>query len=128
MSRSLRERLEDWSNFEECLVHDVRPIMFGFGVDLVMNYIWSDSGVREKVLESPRLVTLRMLGVDHISFVGDLTESMKENPKLINWGLTEVARIVPVSASSGLGIAVEWEGRRRLEVGFSELDIIASET
>ncbi|MEU6020805.1 hypothetical protein [Micromonospora sp. NPDC047134] len=127
MSRSLRERLEKWGNFEECLVHDVRPIIFGFGLDLVMNYVWDDGGIREDALDVPHLVTLRMLGVDYLCFAGGLTESMKGDPGRINWGLTEVAHIVPVSAPSGLGIAVEWEGSRRLEVRFSELEIIASE-
>ena len=127
MSRSLSERLEEWRNFEECLVHDVRPIIFGFGLDLIMNYVWDGGGVRENALDFPQLVTLRMLGVDHVSFVGGLTESMKANPEMINWGLAEVAQIVPTSASSGLGIAVEWEGTRRLEVKFSELEIVASE-
>jgi hypothetical protein len=108
-------------------VHDVRPITFGFGLDLVMNYVWDDGGVRGDAVDLPRLVTLRMLGVDHICLVGGLTESMKANPEMIDWGLTEVAHIVPISASSGLGIAVEWEGTRRLEVKFSELEIVASE-
>jgi hypothetical protein len=118
--------LEEWSNFEECLVHDVRPVIFGFGLDLVMNYVWDDSRVREDALEAPHLVTLRMLGVDSVCFVGGLTGSMKDDPGGIGWSLTEIAHIMPISAPSGLAIAVEWEGgTRRLEVMFSELEVIA---
>jgi hypothetical protein len=127
MSKSIRERLEEWGNFEDCLLHDVRPIIFGFGVDLVVNYIWRDGGVRENALEVPHLVTLRMLGVDRLCFVGDLSESMKSDPGKINWGLTEIAHIKPVPTSADLGIAVEWEGNRRLEVGFSKLEILVSD-
>jgi|tagenome__1003787_1003787.scaffolds.fasta_scaffold20031757_2 hypothetical protein len=127
MIRSLRERLEEWSNFEECLVHDVRPVIFGFGLDLVMNYVWDGGRVREDALDAPYFVTLRMLGVDSVRFVGGLTESMKADPGKIGWGLTEIAHIVPISAPSGLAIAVEWEGVRRLEVMFSELKVIAPE-
>ncbi len=72
-----------------------------------MNYVWGDDGVRKDVLETPHLVTLRMLGVDHLRFVGDLSESMKDDPGRIGWGLSEVAHVVPVTAPSGLGIAVE---------------------
>jgi hypothetical protein len=128
MTRSLRERLEEWNNFEECLVHDVRPVIFGFGLDLVMNYVWDDGQVREGALDAPHLVTLRMLGVDSLRFVGGLTESMKADPGGIGWGLTEIAQITPISAPLGLGIAVEWEGPRRLEVMFSELDVIAPDS
>ena len=128
MAHSLRERLGEWRNFEECLFHDVRPILFGYGLDLVMNYVWDGGAIREDVLDVPRLVTLRMLGVDYLCFIGGLTESMKGDQGGINWGLSEVAQVVPISAPPGLGIAVEWEGSRRLEVRFSELEILASES
>jgi hypothetical protein len=69
-----------------------------------------------------------MLGVDYLCFAGGLTESMKGDQGAINWGLAEVAHVVPISAPPGLGIAVEWEGSRRLEVRFSELEILASKS
>lgn len=123
MSRSLADQLNDWLNFEDCLVHDVRPIMFGYGLDLTINVVRENGRVRSDVFEAPRLVTVRMLGVDRISFDGGLTEAMKQEPEKIDWGLTEIAQIVPLAVPSGYGLSVEWESARRLDVVFAEFAI-----
>jgi hypothetical protein len=118
-------RLAEWKFFEECLVHDVRPIKFGFGLDLVVNHVWSDGGaVRPDVLEVPRLVTLRLLGLESLQFTGALTASMRRDPDAINWGLTEISRIVTITGLPSLGLSVEWEGDRQLTAQFMEMEFI----
>lgn len=119
--------MEEWGFFQECLLHDVRPVSFGYGLDLVINYVWSDGKLRDDALEAPHLVTLRMLGLDSLCFVGGLTGAMKDQSEVIDWGLSEIARIVPVAALSGLALAVEWEGTRRLEAKFDVFEILVAD-
>jgi hypothetical protein len=63
------------------------------------------------------------MGVDGINFVGDLTEAMKAEPERIDWGLSEVSRVTHRDGSSPLGISVEWEGDRRLDIDFNEFEL-----
>jgi hypothetical protein len=70
---------------EECLLHDVRSVRFGYGLDLLFNLVRLNGRVRQNAIEAPVLLTLRLLGVESISFVGDLTDAMKASPERINW-------------------------------------------
>jgi hypothetical protein len=124
-AESLAATLLRWGHFEECLLHDVRPVMFGYGLDVVFNLVRVGDRVRENVLDSPMLLTLRLLGVDSVNFVGGLTLSMKAAPEQINWGLSEVSRVEQTRTSSDLGISVRWEGARRLDIVFVSFEVRA---
>src|SRR3989442_14766440 len=111
---ALRNALREWRFLEDCLLHDLRLVQFGFGIDLTFNYVWSDENqVRSDVLEKPKLITLRLIGVESLNLRGGLTGGMIDNPELINWGLSEVARVEPVEGNSGLALSIYWEGSRR---------------
>lgn len=123
--RSLESSLERWNNFEDCLLHDVHPVMFGYGLELVLNYVWSEDGtVRPDAVEKPRLVVLRLLGLESLEFRGGLSPAMKQEPEAINWGLTEVASVRAKEAPSEMAIAVEWESERKITAQFVEMEII----
>jgi hypothetical protein len=124
--QSLREALKRWRSFEECLLVDVRFVDFGFGVDLIFNYVWNNgSGVRKDVLESPQLVACHLIGVESLRFQGGLTPGMKENPENVDWGLTEISIVRSFETEAGLGLSVVWEGKRRLDVEFFAFRMIS---
>lgn len=115
----LRDELAQWRSFEECILHDVRFVNFGYGVALTFNYVWgSDGAVRTDVLENPKLVTLELLGVESLEFVGALTSGMKASPNKVGWGLAEVARVIAADRPEGLRLVAEWESERRLAIDF----------
>lgn len=121
---SLTDALEHWDNFEECLIHDVRPIRYGYGMEIVINYVWRDGKIRPDVLQSPDLVTLRLLGVESLRLIGGLTDDMKRDPSAINWGLAEISHIVDSSSASSAAITVQWPGDRRMFVEYLDLKVI----
>jgi hypothetical protein len=106
--------------FEECLLADVRPVRFGYGIDLVINDGRDGEGrVRNDILERSLLTTIRLLGVESLNFVGALTPAMKEHPERIDWGLSEIAMVDPFQPKEvPLCISVKWEVRRRLDILF----------
>lgn len=120
----LGETLRRWDFLQECLLYDVRPVVFGFGVDLVFNLVRPDGHVRADVLDRPELVTFRLLGVESISFVGGLTDAMRAAPEKINWGLSEVSRVEQIEVAPRLGLSVRWEGPRRLDIEFLSFEVL----
>lgn len=73
----LAKGLRRWQNLEECLIHELCRSNGLYSADLVFNVIWGPDGrVRQRVLEEPRLLTLRLTGIEHFTFVGALTEGM----------------------------------------------------
>lgn len=116
-TESVSEWLHRWRNLEECLVHEVQISPDLYQVVITFNYVWDASGaVRERVLEEPVLLTLRLIGLEQIRFVGALTEGMKQHPDRINWGLTEVAGVRVHQHDGLVELTVEWESDRRLDV------------
>lgn len=111
------EWLRRWRNLEECLLHEIRISPDLYEVVLKFNYVWGTDGlVRDRVLEEPVLLTLRLIGVEELGFVGALTDGMKQHPERIDWGLTEVAAVRARPRDGQTELSVEWESERRLVV------------
>jgi hypothetical protein len=106
-------------------LHEVRVWNFLYNVDLVFNYVWSSGNdVRPDVLTSPFFVTLRLVGVEDLRYVGALTEGMRQHPERINWGLSEVANVEVVDRGELVGLSVIWESDRALEVTFVSFELV----
>jgi hypothetical protein len=58
--------------------------------------------------------------VESLIFTGGLTAGMKENPTLIDWGLTEISEVREFETSVGFGMSVVREGQRRLDIEFAD--------
>jgi hypothetical protein len=118
----LDEVLERCNSFEECLLHDVRLVQYGFSAEVAFNVIWDDRGrIRDGILENPRLVTLELEGVAALRLVGGLSPAM--DPAAIDWGLSEVALVERYEIPDGIGIRVLWEGERCLEIECREVTV-----
>lgn len=125
MELSAEDRLDtflsEWNSFEECLLHDVRPVQFGYGLKVDINYVWGESGtIRPDILERPVLVSLYLMGVQRLEFTGALSAAMLAVPEQIKWGLTEIAYVRRFDLPELLGLAIEWEGQRQLKVEFTD--------
>jgi hypothetical protein len=121
----LHGTLRRFDFFEEWLLHDVRAVLFGYGIDLTLNSVRDERGrMRTDVLERPILVTLRLKGVETLNFVGGLTAAMRANPEHLDWGLTEISRIEARESAQGLSLSVSWENNRRLDVEFSTWELL----
>ncbi|RMI42781.1 hypothetical protein EBN88_08620 [Streptomyces triticirhizae] len=125
MVNSARHRLDallsEWSSFEECLLHDVRPVHFGFGVRMDINHVWGPDGqVRPDALERPVLVRLFLMGVQRLEFTGALNHAQLADPEQLDWGLTEIAVVRRFDVPDLVGLAVEWESERQLRVCFAD--------
>ncbi len=125
----LREAVSSFHNFAECLLHDVSWFRFGTEVHLVFNVIWDAAGqVRSDVLEHPRLVELRLYGVQDLEVRNHLTPGMLDRPELVNWGLSEVSRLSIAECDLGdrEGVLVEvfWQGPRSIRGKAASAELI----
>jgi hypothetical protein len=120
----LEEALGRWHSFDECLLNEMRFVRFGFGIDLVFNYIWQTKDrVRNNILDNPHLVTFGLLGVESLQFHGGLTSGLRANFDRINWGLSEVATVRAFHTHDNLGLSVLWESSRQLRVEFLKFEV-----
>lgn len=124
----IQDALGQVQDLAECLLVDVRWTQFGFGVDLVFNYVWeSDGALRPEVETDPHLVTISTVGVARLCLDGHINPAMFETPGEVGWGLSEVAgvRVEPHDVFGGAGVLVGvfWESGRSLSVEALEASI-----
>jgi len=121
----LASLLRRWRNLEECLLHEVRMSPDFYRAEILFNCVWDDNGrARERVLEEPVLVSVRLVGIEELRLVGELTAGMKRSPELIDWGLAEIAGVRVSRSGEILGLSVEWESQRRLEARCMTIELI----
>jgi hypothetical protein len=115
------EGLRRHRNLEECLLEDVRWRRYGSEIHLVFNSVWDESGeLRARILEEPRHVEIRGLGVHELELVNNLSRGMVENPEQLNWGLAEVAVVrledARVGDQDAVQAVVQWDSERSLRI------------
>lgn len=74
------------------------------------------------------LVTLCLIGIVEARFVGDLSDEMKQHPELISWGMSEVAAVRAFERDDLIGISVNWESARVLEVTCVSIEFVEPTT
>lgn len=125
----IADSLRRWRNLEECLLHEIRVSPDLYRIELKFNHIWKgEDRVRERVLEEPVFVTLRLVGIEELQFIGALTEGMKGSPELLDWGLTEVAGVRVRDRNGLIALTVDWESERRLEVRCVTIELVEPDT
>lgn len=136
MTEDISKKLEEYKNFQECVLLDVRWYHYGTTVELTFDYVWDTDGkLRTKLNENEPIVVCMRL-VQEFRLNNALNEAMVLQSEQINWGLNEVAAIRIVEDSELLDrysklpkdfhhMAVLWErgSSRRIDVIFSELEI-----
>jgi hypothetical protein len=97
----------------EALMTDLRLTRFGYAVRVAFEIVIDAGG---HSLSDPIPVVFGLEAVHELALVGDLTEVMRRHPEGINWGLSEVAKVVVQDDPSGIRFETLWEGDRRVAV------------
>jgi hypothetical protein len=138
MRTSNRKEIEAFLNehkdFSECIIEELALKDYGTTLDVVFNYIWTDTGEVRPNLNERNAIVLRFRLVQELHINNALNSSMLRNPESINWGLNEVALVQLVKDDSASQtsnpppaalnhLALLWEGERRIDIVFSELEV-----
>ena len=126
--------LKNHKNFSECIIEELALKDYGTTLDVAFNYIWTDSGELRPDLDKPKNIALRFRLVQELRINNSLNSSIFEHPESINWGLNEVALVQVVKDDRALQVRGDslallnhveflWEGERRIDVVFSELEV-----
>lgn len=116
--------LARWRNLEECLLHEVRGVRGFYSAELDFNYVWDSNGsVRQRILDEPVIVRVRLIGIEDFHLVGALTDGMRRSPDAIDWGLSEVAGVQVSAHGPLLRLRVDWESKRSLTVTCTSIQI-----
>ena len=120
----LAAALARWHDLQECLLVEVRLTEHLYTAELVFDHMWESYGrVRPDLGEGQELVTVRLVGVEELRFVGALNDVQRDRPDEIDWGMSEVALVRAVERDGLLGIEVRWESERRIEAAFVSADV-----
>ena len=130
-SKDIERFLIEHRGFAECIIEKFLLTDYGTTFEVAINYIWDAVGkVRSKIDES-QVILLRFRSVQELHINNALTQQMLRHPQEIDWGLNEIARLVLVSDTVDAGaehlslhLAFIWEGDRRIDVIFSELEVV----
>ena len=136
--RDIERFFHDHKDFSECIIEELVLKDYGTTLEVVFNYVWTDSGELLPNLNEPNDVVLRFHLVQQLQICNALTASMLRNPESINWGLNEVALLKVINDHASQAdetsspplthVAFLWEGDRRIDVVFVELEVIYPET
>jgi hypothetical protein len=130
----IEKLLDSYHSLSECVIETISLSDYGTTVEVVFNYIWDEEGNVRGDLERPKELVLRFRIVQEFHLANALNAYMCEFPREINWGLNEISRAALLSDDSlnrygSLPIPFQhmvfyWEGERRLDIIFSELEIL----
>ena len=126
-------RLDSINWLQECIIIDVRWLQYGYIFEIDFNNIWANHNKIRANLEQIDLVTVRMKGVQKITFIHAFNKSNLENPQKMNWGKNEISRM-KVEESNKTNdafseqtnyyvVQFRWETKRVIEVLCLEFDI-----
>ena len=132
--KEIEEFLKKHKDFSECIIEELSLKDYGTTLEVVFNYIWTESGQPRANLDEPTNIGLRFRLVQELHINNALNSSMLHDPGSINWGLNEVALVEVVNDSTALQtyepslaplnhLAFLWEADRRIDVVFSELEV-----
>lgn len=136
--RDIENFFHDHKGFSECIIEELVLKDYGTTFEVVFNYVWTDSGELRPNFNHRNDIVLRFHLVQQLQICNALTASMLRNPESINWGLNEVAllKVIDEHASQAdetswpplTHVAFLWEGDRRIDVVFVELEVLYQET
>jgi hypothetical protein len=134
----IESTLGKYKNFSECILEKIDCREFGMVVEMLVDYIWDNGNIRSD-LNHPKIVSLKFKLVQELHIHNKLNEAMCVNPELVNWGISEITVCKLVDEDSYLRpymslpvpfhhVAFWFAGDRRINILFSELEVIESET
>ena len=129
--KDIEKFLTEHHVFGECIIEEFRLIEYGTTFEVAINYIWDVTGELRPNIDVPEIIVLRLRSVQELHINNALTQEMLRHPEDINWGLNEIAGIKLVSDTveadsehSFIHLAFVWEGDRRIDVIFSQFEVV----
>jgi hypothetical protein len=129
-ARTIREALDRYRHFQECLLEAVYWRDGGRIVELDFSYIWDDTGA---ILRNPRRVLVRLTDAVVVAMESPLTAEMLAHPERLTWAIKEIAELrlaresellpPPEGVRDVLQLVAVWEGRGRVDILFRDLMI-----
>jgi hypothetical protein len=130
--KEIEEFFREHKNFSECIIEKLALKDYGATLEVVFNYIWTESVELRPNLDERYEIVLRFRLVQELHINNALNSSMLRDPESINWGLNEVALVKVVddnelqrdepSPVPLTHLAFFWEGDRRIDVIFHKLE------
>jgi len=125
----IEQLLEKHNRFEECVIESLSFKHFGTVFEVVLDYIWDDSGknIRNN-LNEPNLVYLQFAPVQKVILSNALNNAMLEHPEELTWGLNEISYLALEENSHNEypgfhTMRFYWESDRYLKITFATLNV-----
>ena len=131
----LRRFLKEHGNFTECIIEELALSDYGTTFTVSMSCGWVQrSRMQQNESSPPTYICLSFHLVQELHFRNGLNAAMLTSPESLNWGLNEVSVVQvveedpilwpsPQQEKRFLRVAFLWEGERRIDVVFSDLDV-----
>lgn len=111
------EAVQQWlkaeNDLSEALMTELCFTDFGYAVRIGFDIVINPDG---RLLVEPFSVTFNLDAVERVLFVGDLSSTMVEEPKRIDWGISEIACAALTQIPDGARLTAYWESDRRVEI------------
>jgi hypothetical protein len=89
---AIRDALNRYRRFEECLLRELRVTAFGTQLELEFAYVWNSHDEQEwTVADEPSTVIVRLMLFEWAEIHAPMPPPLIEEPERADWGLTEVA-------------------------------------
>ena len=130
---AIREAFARLHDLRECIIRHVVWSEPQMALTIDLTYIWTADGrVCFTVGQESQPLRLHFRVVDQLTLHNALSAAMLAHPELINWGVSEIARVEVVESAPEGGAFTQvrfvWEGHRHIEVAFRDLTITLGAT
>jgi hypothetical protein len=128
VSKNIRilNMLKEHVYFQECILENISFYDYGTTIVLTFNYIWSNDFKIRPNLDEKQIMKLRFSSVNRFVIDNELSNSVIDEPKMINWGFNEISKINLIgttNSSNFLQVEILWETKRKILIEFSNMDI-----
>lgn len=118
--------LKEHVYFQECILENISFHDYGTTIVLTFNYIWSNDFKVRPNLDEKQIMNLRFSSVNRFVIDNELSDSVINQPEMINWGFNEISKInllETTCSSNFLQVEILWETKRRILIEFSHMDL-----
>lgn len=131
----IRRLLKEHGNFAECVIEQMTLSDYGTTFTVVMSCDWAQRSRRQEDESSPPIfISFSFRLVQELHVTNALNAAMLTIPESLNWGMNEVSAVQVVEENPIFWpnphqdrrfsrVAFLWEGGRRIDVVFSDLDV-----
>jgi len=123
---TIANKLNEYNNFQECILEDIVISDFGTSVSISFNYIWLNEKQIRANLNEKHLVTIKLFLVNKFLIENQLPQVLIDSPSNMDWGINEISRINVLESSNNIFYTLEivWESKRKIILEFQTMLIV----